>query len=430
MDFTISTTSLGEYDVIVAGGGIAGCFAAASAAREGAKVLLVEAAGCLGGTLTSASVPSIMDEKGKGGMLGELFGFLNERGMTVARFGKKTDETGKKIPGRIVDLEGCKIFLEQLVLSSGAEILYYSRISGCDHRSVNGATHIDQVLICTEAGNYSASAKYFIDATGNGNMACLCGCDYECGDPDTGKISPASTGFTVVGFAEEYDGTDGAEQKRDYSNMLLDHGIAITAEEAGIVRLPAMKQWDVSIDYQYDVMPNDIRSMTSATINSRKEIFDAMEAHKTIPGYEEIWLTHTGEHLGLREGRRIFGKYRISLEDIVEGRHFEDGICLVRSRVDLHKTHTTDSLDSDRGIKSKPYEIPYRSLLPNNTDNLLLAGRCLSGDFLPHASYRMMGNMGATGEAAGFAAVYALKHNVSLEDVSPALLRKRMEEYL
>ena len=430
MQFQVDTRLLGKYDIIVAGGGIAGSFAAASAAREGAKVLLVEAGGCLGGTLTQSSVPSIMDEVGKGGMLAELFAFLNERGMSVARFGKKMDEQGKKIPGRIVDVEGCKQFLEQLVLTSGAEILYYSRIAAVNKSSERGMTHIHDLLICTEAGNYSASADCYIDATGNGNLAALCGCGFECGDPTDGRINPASTGFTVVGFDAGYDGTDGAAQKRAYSDMLLEHGIKISAEEAGIVRLPAMKQWDVSIDYQYGVSPTDIRSMTEATINSRKEIFQAIETHKTIPGYEQLWLTHTGEHLGIREGRRVFGKYRITLDDILEGKRFEDGICLVRSKVDLHKTHSTDSLNSSRGVKSQPYEIPYRSLLPQGTDNLLLAGRCLSGDFLPHASYRMMGNMGATGEAAGFAAAYAMKHAVALDAIPCCVLRERMKDYL
>ena len=89
MEFTVKAKALGNYDVIVAGGGLAGTFAAVAAARQGGKVLLVESQGCLGGTLTSGMIPSIMDEKGKGGMLGELFAFLNERGMSVARFGKR-----------------------------------------------------------------------------------------------------------------------------------------------------------------------------------------------------------------------------------------------------------------------------------------------------------------------------------------------------
>ena len=426
MSFTVETRHLGDFDVIVSGGGIAGTFAAASAAREGGKVLLVEAGGCLGGTLTSGAVPSIMDEKGKGGMLDELFDFLNARGMSVARFGKKVDENGKKIPGRIVDIEGCKFFLEHLVLDAGAQILYYSRVAGCETEG----TEIKRLLLSTEAGNYTASAKVYIDATGNGNLAGLAGCTYEWGEPGTGRMSPASMEFNAVGFPEDYDGTDGGQAKREYSNMLKQYGIHISAEEAGIVRMPAMLQWDISIDYQYDVMPDDIRSLTNATINGRKEVFDCMEVHKTIPGYEKLWLSHSADHLGIREGRRVFGHYRITLDDIMEGRKFEDGICLVNSRVDLHKIHKDDTLQASRGIKSLPYEIPYRALIAKDMDNLLLAGRCLSGDFFPHASYRMMGNMSATGEAAGFAAMYAIKNDCGLTQIPATTLRERMKEYL
>lgn len=426
MEFTVRARDLGQYDLIVAGGGLAGTFAAVSAAREGGRVLLVESGGCLGGTLTSGSVPSIMDEKGKGGMLGELFAFLNQRGMSVARFGKKVDENGKKIPGRIVDVEGCKYFLEQLALQAGVDVLFYSRVTDCQVE--NGK--IRRVLISTEAGNYAASSAYCIDATGNGNLAQLAGCEFAWGEPETGRMNPASTGFTAVGYPDEYDGTNSGAEKRSYSNMLAEHGIHISAEEAGIVRLPAMKYWDVGIDYQYQVMPDDIRSLTGAAINSRKEIFEAMEKHKQIPGYEQLWLTHTADHLGVREGRRVFGHYRISLEDIMEGRHFDDGICLVQSKVDLHKIHATDTLNASRGIKSQPYEIPYRALIARDVSNLLLAGRCLSGDFYPHASYRMMGNMSATGEATGYAAMYAIRNNVSLLDVPAAALRERMKEYL
>ena len=426
MSFTVTTRHLGDFDVIVSGGGIAGTFAAASAAREGGKVLLIEANGCLGGTLTTGAVPSIMDEVGKGGMLGELFSFLNERGMSVARFGKKIDENGKKIPGRIVDIEGCKFFLEHLVLNAGGQILYYSRVAGCEIENQN----IQRLLICTEAGNYTATAKVYIDATGNGNLAGLAGCTFEWGEPGTGRVSPASMEFNTVGFPEDYDGTDGGKAKRAYSDMLKEHGVYISAEEAGIVRMPAMKQWDISIDYQYDVMPDDIHSLTNATINGRKEVFECMEIHKTIPGYEDLWLSHTAEHLGIREGRRVFGHYRITLDDIMDGRKFEDGICRVNSRVDLHKIHKDDSLQASRGIKSQPYEIPYRALLAKDMDTLLLAGRCLSGDFLPHASYRMMGNMSATGEATGFAAMYAIKNCCPLSQVPANILRERMKEYL
>ena len=426
MSFTIETRDLGKFDLIVAGGGLAGCFAAVSAAREGGSVLLAESSGCLGGTLSTGYVPSIMDELGKGGMLGELFDFLNARGMTVARFGKKVDDTGKKIPGRIIDIEGCKYFLDQLLRKAGVTVVFHSRVAGCE---MDGRA-IRRILLATEAGNYEAGAKYFIDATGNGNLAALAGCRFEWGEPGTGRLNPATSGFSVVGFPDVYDGTNSTREKREYSDMLKLHGISISTEEAGIVRLPAMKLWDMSIDYQYDVLPDSIRSLSEATVNSRQEIFETIEKHREIPGYEDLWIAQSAEHLGLREGRRIFGKYRISENDMIQGIHHDDGICLVRTGVDLHKIHPTDTLNTSRGFKTKPYEIPFRALLPLDADNLLLAGRCLSGDFYPHASYRMIGNMAATGEAAGFAVMYCLHHNITPDTVPARVLRERMQEYL
>ena len=117
----------------------------------------------------------------------------------------------------------------------------------------------------------------------------------------------------------------------------------------------------------------------------------------------------SSSHIGVREGRRIYGEYRITDDDIVEGRRFNDAICLVTFGVDVHKMTDDDTTRADRGIRTKPYHIPYRALVPLDCDNLLLAGRCISGDFYPHSSYRVMGNMAATGEAAGFAAAECIK---------------------
>ena len=426
MDFVVQTRDLGDFDVVVAGGGLAGTFAAVAAAREGAKALLIESCGCLGGTLTAGSVPSIMDEKDKGGMLQELFDFLNSYGMSVTRFGKKIDETGKKIPGRIVDAEGCKVFLDKLARDSGVTTLFYSRVSACELEG----KQLKRVLIATEAGNYCASGKVFIDATGNGNLAALANCSFEWGQPGTGHISPATTGFSLVGMPEDCDGTDSGKEKRAYGQLLEQHGIQTSVGDVGFVRLPAMKTWDMNIDFQYGVMPDDIHSMTKATMDSRLEIFEAIEKHKKIPGYESLWISHTAEHLGLREGRRVFGHYRITNEDIEAGRKFPDGICLVQSKVDVHKLHEDDTLSTTRGIKSQPFEIPFRSLVARDAENLLLAGRCISGDFYPHAAYRMMGNTAAMGEAAGFGAAYAIANQLALTALPQEILRQRMAAYL
>ena len=98
------------------------------------------------------------------------------------------------------------------------------------------------------------------------------------------------------------------------------------------------------------------------------------------------------------------GEYRITDDDILSGRRFDDAVCLVTFGVDVHKLKNDDTDECSRGYRTQPYHIPYRALVPRGVDNLLLAGRCISGDFYPHASYRVMGNMAATGEAAGYAA--------------------------
>ena len=109
----------------------------------------------------------------------------------------------------------------------------------------------------------------------------------------------------------------------------------------------------------------------------------------------------------------MFSLYRLTDDDILEGKRFEDGICLVTFGVDVHKLKPDDTLDCKRGYRTKPYNIPYRCLVAKDCDNLMLAGRCISGDFYPHASYRVMGNMCATGEACGFAAAKIAKECIS-----------------
>jgi len=107
------------------------------------------------------------------------------------------------------------------------------------------------------------------------------------------------------------------------------------------------------------------------------------------------------------------GLYRLTDDDILEGRKFDDGICLVTFGVDVHKLKSDDTLNCDRGYHAKPYHIPYRCLVAKECGNLFLAGRCISGDFYPHASYRVMGNMAATGEAVGFAAACCAREKTS-----------------
>lgn len=420
--FSVNARELGKYDVAVCGGGIAGSVAAISAARAGAGVVLIEKAGSLGGTLTEGFMPIILDSENKGGLVRELYDFLNEHGMTCARRGGVTDKDGKRVPGIMVDTEGCKYFLDEKCRECGVKVMFHSQVSAVEK---NGNA-IEKILLATECGNYSLSAKIFIDASGNGIISDMAGCSWECGDPFEKRPSPTSYSVCVVGMPEDYNGTETGDDKTAYSNMLREYGITVSAGQASVRKLPSLKTWTMGVNFQYDVMPDDIDSLSKAVLDGRKEAFEVIEKHKKIPGYEELYIAFTNSHIGVREGRRIYGEYRICDEDILEGRRFDDGICLVKFGVDVHKLKSDDTLDCKRGYRTKPYNIPYRALVAKECDNLMLAGRCISGDFYPHASYRVMGNMAATGEACGFAAAKCVKESLLPRDFDG----KRAKEFM
>ena len=400
--YVVRTRELGLFDVAVCGGGIAGVCAAVSAARQGASVILIERGGSLGGTLTEGFMPLILDADNKGGIVKELFEFLDRHGMTLAKNGERTDSEGNKIPGRIVDTEGCKYFFDKLCDEAGVKLLLYSQAAEINKSETGDG--IDDILIVTECGNFTVRAKMYIDATGGGYLAALAGCKWECGDPIEHRPSPTSLALCTVGMPEDYNGTDNVDDKRSYSDMLRASGIEISSGLASVKKLPSLKAWNMGLNFQYDVKPDDIDSLTRATLDGRRESFEVIDAHRKIDGYENLYTAFTGTHLGIREGRRIFGEYRITDEDILEGRRFDDAVCLVTFGVDVHKLKNDDTDECMRGYRTKPYHIPYRALIAKGCDNLLLAGRCISGDFYPHASYRVMGNMAATGEAVGYAA--------------------------
>ena len=231
---------------------------------------------------------------------------------------------------------------------------------------------------------------------------------------------------TLGGLPKDYDGTDSFEEKTKYGEMLKDAGYSSSSEQITIKKNPCLERWNVGYNFEYEVMPDDIERYTDAILDARKEAVLMVEAHKKTKGFENVYLLETASYFGVREGRRVFGEYRLTTEDIVEGKRFEDGICLVTTGVDLHKTGGDDTTDCERGIKAKPYHIPYRCLVPKGSDNMLLAGRCISGDFFPFASYRMIGNMGTVGEAAGYAASLCVKEKITPKKVDG----KEVSEYM
>jgi hypothetical protein len=408
--FTVSARDLGEFDVVVAGGGVAGVAAAVTAARRGSRVLLVEGCGCLGGALTAGLVLNMsLDREGKGGLVDEFFRFMDARGFSCPRRGALTDGSGKLIPGGVVSPDGAKVCFDRFCRDAGVTVLFHSHATGVRMEG----RKIAELLIGTECGAAVARAKLYVDATGNGNLSLAAGCRGECGHPDDGHPQPATMGFMMsgLGFAES------TVKKTEYGEALASTGLKLDNRRPCALRLPDLHNFLIWANYEYDVDTRDIVSLSRAALRARLEALEIAEAHRRLPAHRESRLGTIAEHLGIREGYRIAGLYRLTLDDLLRGARFDDGICPVNFVVDVHKTAAAGDPDTAKRYRVLPYQIPYRALVPADADNLLLCGRLLSGDFFAHASYRVICNMMTVGEAVGFAA-----DAVAAEGIAPARL--------
>lgn len=420
--FAINAKYLRDYDVVVCGGGFAGVAAAVRAAENGARTLLIESGGELGGDLTKGRVGQFLDAPGKGGMMADINRFLNEGGHTAPRRGPHYDENGRKLPGTLFELEYAKYYLDKVCLKAGVDVAFYSLAAAVETEQ----GRITRLLMVTEAGSYIVEAPMFIDATGNGQIAGEAGCEYEFGHPVTGQPQPANMAVTVIGLDESVKQTDSEAEKIEMKRKLEAYGVKVSANEIHVGRSSIDGLGGIGGNFQYNVPHDDIFGLSRATMDGRGECVDIINALNSVPGFERVRVVQTSSHIGIREGKRIKGMYFVTYDDIVSGASFEDAICQVRFGIDVHAISSDDKRDHTKGQTVKPYHIPYRSLVPLGCSNLLLAGRCISGDFYAHASYRVAADVIAMGEAAGYAAALCVK-----EGISPAELDgRRVKDYM
>ncbi len=405
------------YDVIVCGAGPAGVSAAIEAGRNGARTLLVEVNGCLGGVWTAGLLTWILDQANKPGLMREIEAKLVEVNAVT-----RDIDTGDILS---FDPESMKLLLEQLSLNAGVEILLHTRVVDVAKNSSGRLTHI---VTESKSGREAWEAKLFIDTTGDGDLASLSGCGYDLGRKKDQALQPFSMLALVTGidFGEipsfsRHAGDLRSGSKKRLLQEIIRGGYFPSYLHPGLY--PIRKDlYMLMANHSYGNSPLNARAVTAATLEARREIHDIVNALKTNGGiWSNIRLVATPEQIGTREGRRIHGLYQITKEDLINGARFEDAVCRVTFPVDVHSV-TKEGEENDtgysQGVRSKNYDIPLRSLIARDVGGLMMAGRCISGDFIAHSSYRVTGNAVAMGQAAGRAVALAAKRGVLPQEIA------------
>lgn len=428
-----------DVDVIVCGGGPAGIAAAITAARAGARTRLFEMHGCLGGVWTAGLLTWIFDFD-KPGITHEISRKLDERNAR-SKYRSGFDSDFAYIP------EEMKLLLEGMAMEAGVKFQLFTRVVAA-YRDKN---RLATVITESKSGREAWRARVFIDATGDGDLGALAGNGWDTGEgghscpcqPMTlNALAVMRDASAIRDFISFYEYQDGNGQLKFGMHHL--EATARLKEEMNKAGLhpsygaPSIFQIRgnlvlVMFNHEYNVEAFDAAGITEATVRARAEIHRLVQGLNKLGGpWEGMQVAASAEQIGIRDGRRLHGRYTVTREDLVNGTRHSDGVVAPVFGVDIHaadaKTNDKQGPISTGGFTMKPYDIPLRALIAKDVDGLMMAGRCISGDFIAHASYRVTGNAVAMGEAAGVVAAIAatskrLPHEVSWSE-GVALLEK------
>ena len=413
-----------KYNLVVVGGGLTGVAAAVSAAREGLTVLLVEKSGCLGGAISNCLVYHFMPYWTKP-YWGEAA--KNKKYLSQGIFKEMKERHDKYVTDckdHEFNSEYFKIVLDDMTVESGVTVLFHSVLADVKKQGEK----ITAIEIIAKSQHITVEADFFVDATGDGDLFYLAGCDYQLGRESDGFCQPMTTCFRMSGvdldlFTEERPKLQELYKEKQAKgeitnpreNILVFFGVGEDVLHFNSTRVIKLN-------------PTDPFDVSRAEVMARRQIHELVSFLKeNSKAFDESALISIAVDIGVRESRKLKGVHILTADEIINCTQFEDSIALGNYDIDIHNPTGTGTSHRFFG-DGEYYTIPYRSLLPKEFNNLLVAGRCLSATHEAQASVRIMPTCACLGQAAGTAVAVAIKSDKNAHNVDVKELQKKLIE--
>lgn len=423
---------LKTVEVLVVGGGSAGCCAALAAAGEGVgAVLLIERYGFLGGTSTQMLdtfygffTPGAEPRKVVGGTPDRIVNALDAAGAVFLRPNTYGAGTGVNY-----NPERLKLVWDEALAAAGVQVLLHATLVASDH---NAAGQITGVVISTKRGFFRIHARRFIDASGDADLCHLAGVAYE----KAGEHEPAQTLTTTFRMSNvdlpAYETAGGKKLLMQRMAEAVDCGTHALPRKSGSLHEMNARGCISTVAVRVaDVDATDFVQITAAEQEGRRQAFGYERFFREcIPGFAEANIIGLSHQIGVRETRRVYGEYRLTKEDCLSVARFDDRVLLCGAPIEDHRATKEGGEETVWGYVpgGQAYDVPYRTLVPRGRDELWVAGRCFSATHDAHASCRSMAQTMAMGQAAGTAAALSLRFGCGARDLPLSALQTRLRE--